>query len=212
MSPERIRVAIADDHQMVRAGLAVLLESFDDFELVGEADSGEAALKICETCKPDVILMDLVMPRMDGVTATRLLRDRYEEIKIIALTSFNEPKMMTQALEAGANGFLFKTTTIDALADAIRMVFDGKQVIAPEALSALISKDHETIRPVERLTDRELQVLKLLIEGLNNQQIAEVMVISLSTVKTHISHIYSKLGASNRVDAARFAYEHGLIK
>ena len=211
MPQKRIRVAIADDHQMVRAGLSVLLESFDDLELVGEADCGEAVLELCETSRPDVILMDLVMPRMDGVTATRLVRSRFTNIKIIALTSFDEPKMMTRALEAGANGFLFKTTTIDELADAIRMVFSGKQVIAPEALSALITREQEIGQLTEQLTGRESQVLKLLIEGLNNQQIADTMIISLSTVKTHISHIYAKLGATNRVEAARIAYERGLI-
>lgn len=206
-----IRVTIVDDHDMVRSGLAVLLEAFDDLELVGEAVDGRDALRLCEETRPDVVLMDLVMPRMDGIAATRAIRERCPDVQVIALTSFNDRDLVQGALQAGAIGYLLKNVPIDELAQAIRSAHSGKPTLAREAFQVMVEVSETGPLPGHDLTDRELDVLTLLVEGLTNPEIAKRLVVSRSTVKTHVSNILSKLGVENRVEAAAFALEHRLV-
>ncbi|HSL45346.1 MAG TPA: response regulator transcription factor [Anaerolineales bacterium] len=208
-----IRVLLVDDHTVVRSGLSTFLMTCDDMELVGEAANGEQALKLCAQAKPDVVLMDLVMPGMDGATATRLIRERCPDIQVIALTSFKEQELVQGALQAGAIGYLLKDVTADELANAIRAAYAGKPTLAPEAAQVLI---RATRRPVEQigfdLTAREGEVLKLMVEGLNNNQIAERLVVSVSTAKFHVSRVLAKLGATSRTEAVAVALQNHLVK
>ncbi|NLG98356.1 MAG: response regulator transcription factor [Chloroflexi bacterium] len=207
--PKTIRVMIVDDHAVVRSGLSAFLMICDDFELVGEAKNGEQALKLCDQVKPDVILMDLVMPGMDGATATRLVREKCPGVQVIALTSFKEREQVQSAIQAGAISYLLKDVSAEELARAIRAACEGKPTLAPEAIEALIqSTCHEIPRPGSDLTEREREVLRLICEGMNNQQIADHLVLGLSTVKSHISNILSKLGVSSRTEAASIALRY----
>ncbi len=208
-----IRVMLVDDHAVVRSGLSTFLMTCDDMELVGEAASGEQAISLCQNVKPDVVLMDLVMPGMDGATATQKLRERCPEIQVIVLTSFKEQELVQGALKAGAIGYLLKDVTADELANAIRAANAGKPTLAPEAAQALIQA---TRLPAEKigfdLTEREKEVLVLMVEGLNNNQIAKRLVISVSTAKFHVSSVLSKLGASSRTEAVALALQNNLVK
>lgn len=210
-SSEPIRVMLVDDHAMVRRGLATFLRVFDDLELVGEAESGEAALQLCGQFLPDVILMDLMMPDMDGATATRLIRQRFPQVQVIALTSFKEQDVVQSALQAGAIGYLLKDVSADELARAIRAAHSGRATLAPEAVQALVNAANQPPAPEWYLTERERVVLALMVEGLNNTQIAKRLVVSPSTIKSHVSHILSKLGASSRSEAVALALRSGLI-
>ena len=205
-----IRVMIVDDHNVVRSGLSAFLSIMPGLELVGEAENGKEALVRCGLLNPDVILMDLMMPEMDGVTAIRLIHEKHPTVKLLALTSFQEDSLVQGALQAGASGYLMKNVTARELAGAIQSVFAGKMTLAPEATQALI---HAATQPkeVENLTERELEVLKLMVEGLNNAEIAERLVVSLSTVKYHISNVLSKLNVENRVSAVTLAIQKKLI-
>jgi len=209
---ERIRVMLVDDHAVVRSGLAAFLMAFDDLELVGEAADGSEAVRICERVQPDVILMDLVMPEMDGATATRLICERFPQIHVIALTSFKEDDLVQAVLEAGAIGYLLKNVSTEELADAIRSAHAGRPTLAPEATQALIH--HATRRNStvlgDDLTDREREVLRLMVQGLNNTAIAEELVVSRSTVKFHVSNILSKLQATSRTEAVAFTLQNNL--
>jgi NarL family two-component system response regulator LiaR len=207
-----IRVMIVDDHAVVRSGLSTFLMTCDDMELVGDVSSGEQALVLCSKAKPDVVLMDLVMPSMDGATATRKIKEKCPEIQIIALTSFKEQELVEGALQAGAIGYLLKDVSAGELANAIRAAYAGKPTLAPEAAQALIDA---TRMPAEKigfdLTNREQEVLALLVEGLNNNQIAERLVVSRSTAKFHVSSVLSKLGVASRTEAVVTALKHNLV-
>jgi NarL family two-component system response regulator LiaR len=208
-----IRVMLVDDHAVVRSGLSTFLMTCGDMEMVGEASSGEQALTICQQVKPDVVLMDLAMPGMDGATATRMIRDKCPEIQVIVLTSFKEQELVQGALQAGAIGYLLKDVTADELANAIRAAYAGKPTLAPEAAQVLIQA---TRMPAEKigfdLTEREHEVLALMAKGLNNNDIAERLVVSRSTAKFHVSSILSKLGAASRTEAVSIALQNHLVK
>ena len=209
-----IRVMIVDDHGMVRRGLGTILNVRGDLELVGEASSGAEALELCQQTEPDVILMDLVMPEMGGAEATRLIREQCEEVQVIALTSFQEKELVREALQAGAIGYLLKNVSAEDLAAAIREAHAGRSTLAPEAIQALIQAEPQrTVQDTDLaetygLTPREREVLALMVEGLNNPEIAERLVVSRSTAKAHVSNILSKLGVSNRAEAISLALQH----
>ncbi|MFL7890511.1 MAG: response regulator [Anaerolineales bacterium] len=206
----RIRVLIVDDHAVVRSGLCAFFATYPDLELVGEAENGDEAVGRCSLLHPDVILMDLVMPGTDGVTATRLIKEKYPHVKVIALTSFQEDDLVQGALQAGAIGYLMKNVTASELVSAIRSAHAGKMTLSPEAAQILVqTKLHD--REFEELTEREREVLKLMVDGLSNTEIAQKLVISLSTVKYHISNILTKLGVENRVAAATTAIQKKLV-
>jgi NarL family two-component system response regulator LiaR len=202
---------LVDDHAMVRRGLATFLMVYDDLELVGEAADGKTALRLCGQATPDVVLMDMVMPGMDGVTATRAMRQHYPGVQVIALTSFKEEELVQNALQAGAIGYLLKDVSADELAQAIRAAHAGRVTLSPEAAQALAYAATHTLPPGHDLTERERDVLALLVEGLSNTQIADRLVVSPSTIKSHVSHILAKLGVASRTEAAALAIRHRLV-
>ncbi len=207
----RIRVLIVDDHAVVRNGLRFFLLAFDQLEPVGEAGSGEEGLQACEQLQPDVVLMDLMMPGMGGVAATRLIRQKFPAIQVIALTSFADDQTVQAALKAGAISYLLKNVSAEDLANAIQAAYNGRATLAPEATQALVHALSEAPQPGFDLTPREKEVLRLMIAGLNNHEIASELVIGLSTVKFHVSSILSKLNASSRAEAVAVALQHHLL-
>jgi NarL family two-component system response regulator LiaR len=197
---------------MLRKGLRFFLAGFDDLELVGEAASGKEAIRLCAELKPDVVLMDMVMPDMGGATATGTIRRQNPTTEVIALTSFQEEDLIEKALQAGAISYLLKNVSADALADAIRQAHAGHSTLAPEATEALVRATRQRAgRPDYGLTERESEVLSLLVEGLSNAEIAERLVISVATVKFHVRGILSKLGVSSRTEAVSLALQQDLI-
>lgn len=206
----KIRIMLVDDHAVVRSGLSAFLSVNPDLELVGEAENGEQAVVRANALKPDVILMDLMMPVMDGVAATMAIKKQNPAIQIIALTSFQEDELVQSALRAGAVGYLMKNVTARELAAAIKSARDGRMTLSPEAAQALVSASQQA-EETEVLTDREREVLRLMVDGLNNAEIAERLVVSLSTVKYHISNILMKLGVDNRVAAVTMALQKKLV-
>jgi len=206
-----IRVMLVDDHAVVRSGLAAFLLAFDDLELVGDAADGEEALRKCGEVQPDVVLMDLVMPGLDGAAAARAIRESFPETQVVALTSFKNEEFVTSALEAGAIGYLLKNVSAEELAEAIRSAHAGRPTLSPEAMHALIQSTRKSSHPRYELTERELEVLALMVGGLSNPEIAERLVVTRSTVKFHVSNILSKLGVSSRVEAVALALQHDLV-
>lgn len=207
----RIRIAIVDDHKVVRSGLGAFLQVYDDFEMVGEASDGKEAIELCGRINPDVVLMDLVMPVMDGAAATRCIKQQYPGTQVIVLTSFKEENLVQDALQAGAIGFLLKNVSADELASAIRSAVHGKPTLAPEATQALINVASRRSEIGFDLTGREKEVLKMMVEGITNPEIASKLVVSRSTVKFHVSSILSKLGAASRTEAVSIALKNKLL-
>ena len=211
ISSQPIRVMLADDHTMVRKGLATFLKVFDDLELAGEADGGQAAIKLCGEVLPDVVLMDMVMPDVDGAAATRIIRQMYPQVQVIALTSFKEGELIKKALESGAIAYLLKDVSADDLARAIRAAYAGRSTLSPEAAQALVQVTSQPPVPGLDLTEREREVLALLVEGLNNTQIAGRLTVSPSTIKSHVSNVLSKLGVASRTEAVTLALRSRII-
>ena len=206
-----IRILLVDDHAVVRSGLSRFLMVNKDLEMVAEASDGAEAVQMTSLHKPDVILMDLMMPGMDGITATREIHQKYPQIKIIALTSFSEQNMVQGALQAGAIGYLQKNVTAAELGQAIRSAHAGRMTLSQEATQALAQSVTQSHLPGNALTERERDVLRCMVEGLNNNEIAVKLVVSLGTVKFHISNIFQKLGVDSRVEAVKMAIEQKMV-
>jgi two-component system, NarL family, response regulator LiaR len=211
MSDERIRVMLVDDHAVVRSGLSAFLAIYPDLELAGEAENGQQAVNACFHRKPDVILMDLMMPVMDGITAIRAIRQKYPHIQIIALTSFGDDHLVQGALQAGAIGYLMKNISGGELAQAIRSAYAGRMTLSHEATQALMHSANPVAGPGDVLSEREREVLTLMVEGLSNAEIADRLIISPSTVKYHTGNIFNKLGVDNRVEAVKLAILRKII-
>jgi NarL family two-component system response regulator LiaR len=208
---ERIRVVVVDDHAVVRSGIEYSLLALDDIDLVGTADSGTSAIDLCEQAQPDVILMDMMMPGMSGVAATRAILACCPGAKVIALTSFQEGSLVQEALQAGAISYLLKDVSMEELAQAIRSAHRGKPTLAPEAARALAEATAHPVAPGYDLTEREREVLDRIVQGKSNAEIADELAVSLSTARFHVSTILSKLGATNRAEAAALAVKHKLV-
>lgn len=212
MATKPIRVMIVDDQFIVRSGLATFVSIQPDMALVGEAQDGEEAVRLAAMLAPDVILMDLMMPKLNGVEAARAILQQLPAVKILALTSYKEKELVQGILRAGATGYLLKDVTADELAEAIRNVALGRTALAPAAMQALLEQRPEQGNTLGHdLTEREQDVLTLMVKGLSNPQIAEQLVVSLSTVKFHVSSILSKLQAATRAEAVRLALQHKLV-
>ena len=212
----KIKVLIVDDHQVVRQGLRTFLELQDDILVVGEAGDGQVAVEMTRQFNPDVILMDLVMPRLDGIDATRQVKSLGGPTKVIALTSFAEDDKVFPAIQAGASSYLLKDVSPDDLVSAVRAAYRGEARLHPDIARKLMEQvAHQTTQlnePYkEDLTDRELEVIRLVADGLSNQEIAARLTISEKTVKTHISNILGKLALSDRTQLAIYAIRHGLV-
>ena len=210
-SSQPIRVMLVDDHAMVRKGLATFLKVFDDLQLVGEAENGAAAIQLCGEILPDVVLMDMVMPDMDGAAATRAIRQQFPQVQVIALTSFKEGELIKKALEAGAIAYLLKDVSADDLVWAIRSAQAGRATLSPEAAQALVETANQPPTPGLDLTEREREVLALMVEGLNNTQIAGRLTVSPSTIKSHVSNVLSKLGVASRTEAVTLALRNRIV-
>jgi two-component system, NarL family, response regulator LiaR len=206
-----IKVMIVDDHAVVRSGLSAFLLAFDDLEHVGDATGGAEAVGKCQSLRPDVVLMDLVMPDVDGAEATRRIKEACPEVQVIALTSYKEDDLVQGALRAGAISYLLKNVTADELADAIRGAHAGRSTLAPEAAQVLVKAATEPAQD-EGLTSRELEVLRLMVHGDRNPDIAEKLFVSRSTVKFHVSNILMKLGAATRTEAVAVAVQRRLVE
>ncbi|GGM82968.1 DNA-binding response regulator [Lentzea pudingi] len=213
-----IRVVVVDDQEMVREGFSALLDSQDDIEVVGAAGNGVQGVALARTVRPDVVLMDIRMPEMDGLTATRLLLDGTAELKVLVLTTFDLDDYVYEALQAGASGFLLKHAPARELLNAVRVVAAGEALLAPSITKRLIedfvrSRRSERVRPAQLgvLTERETEILVLVAQGLSNMEIAAHLVLAEQTVKTHVSRVLTKLGLRDRAQAVIAAYESGLV-
>jgi DNA-binding NarL/FixJ family response regulator len=212
MAAERIRVLLVDDHVVVRRGLRAFLELLDDIEVVGEAGDGAEALRRVAELTPDVVVMDLLMPTMDGIAATQAIRREHPEVEVLALTSFIEEDKVTAALEAGASGYLLKDAEADEVAAAIRAAHAGEVHLDPAVARLLAERmrRRDTPSEVEPLTDRERDVLRLVGQGMSNKEIATALFITERTARTYVSNILGKLGLASRTQAALYAVEHHL--
>jgi DNA-binding NarL/FixJ family response regulator len=208
---ERIRVMVVDDHLMVRRGLATFLDSAPDLEVVAEATGGAEAVRTCAKIRPDVVLLDLKLPELDGISVTRAIRAANPEIQVIAMTSSLDDELVSDALNAGAVGFLLKYVGVSELRDAIRAAMAGRPTLAPEATRALVRQATSAPRPVEPLTAREREVLSLMVRGLRNAEIANHLIVSRSTVNFHVSRVLGKLEVTSRTAAVRVALRGRLV-
>lgn len=209
-----IRVLLVDDHEMVRLGVSSYLSIQSDIEVVGEAENGEEGYDKALDLQPDVILMDLVMEVMDGIESTKKILNDWPEAKILIVTSFIDDEKVYPAIEAGASGYLLKTSTAHEIANAIRATYKGERVLEPEVTTKMMEQLSNRNRHVlhEELTNREQEILLLIAQGMSNQEIADELFITLKTVKTHVSNILAKLEVEDRTQAAIYAFKHGLIK
>ncbi len=214
-----IRVLLADDQAVVRGGLRMILEAHDDIEVTGEASDGKEAIELARQLDPDVVLMDVQMPVIDGIEATRRLGLAATSARVLVLTTYGLEENVYEALRAGAAGFLVKTDSPDRLVDGVRVVATGEALLGPETTRRLIDRfvagraPNAPVPPeLENLTARELEVLKLIARGLSNAEIAAALYVSNGTVKTHVAHLLSKLGLRDRVQAVVFAYESALVE
>ena len=212
MATKSIRVMLVDDHSVVRSGLNAMLSAEDDLELAGEAADGSEAVRLAERVKPDVILMDLLMPVMDGVAATKAIHDRFPDIRIIILTSFKEREQVDGALKAGAMSYLLKTVSASELVSAIRGAMAGQSKLSSEATQVLIQEMRNPSARDYDLTAREKEILKLMVDGLSNTEIAGNLGVSPSTAKFHVSNVLSKLGVTSRTEAVSMALKQKLVK
>ncbi|HZK46568.1 MAG TPA: response regulator transcription factor [Atopostipes sp.] len=209
-----IKLLIVDDHEMVRLGLTSYFSILKDIEVIGEAENGADGVKMALSMTPDVILMDLVMDVMDGIEATKVILKEWPEAKILILTSFIDDEKVYPALEAGASGYLLKTSSASEIAEAIRRTYSGEEIIEEEVSKKMkedeLSGDRRNLH--QDLTNREMEVLHLIADGLSNQEIADKLFITLKTVKTHVSNILSKLEVSDRTQATIYAFKHNMIE
>jgi DNA-binding NarL/FixJ family response regulator len=212
---KQIRVLIVDDHPVVREGLAGMLATQPDLDVVGEAGNGLEGVKLAHSLNPDLILMDLQMPNMDGAAAIRQIRKELPDCRILVLTAFDTDERILHSIEAGAQGYLLKGAPRDELFRAIRVVAEGGSLLQPSVAAKLLSRVGQMLKQeeqVEHLTDREMEVLRLLVRGNRNKEIAEQLIISERTVKFHVGVIFQKLGVSNRAEAVSKAIQMGLVK
>jgi DNA-binding NarL/FixJ family response regulator len=211
-----IRILITDDHHVVRRGLTFFLKTQKDIEIIGEAGNGREAVELTRTLKPDLVLMDLVMPEMDGIQATKIIKTEMPEIKILMLTSFSDQDHVIPALEAGASGYQLKDIEPDELIDCIRKIMSGENQLHPKATSHLLAnlsnKENKERNLLEQLTKRELDVLKEIAKGKSNKEIASTLFITEKTVKTHVSNLLAKLEVADRTQAALFAVKNQLVE
>lgn len=210
---DRIKVLLVDDHKVVRQGLKLFLATQPDINVVGEADNGMAALSAVAQYQPDVVLMDLLMPQMDGIAATQQIKGKYPDVEVIVLTSFTEDHQITAVIKAGAIGYLLKDVEPTELASAIRAAQRGEVHLHPEVARRLMQSIGPKDTPVhaEPLTEREIEVLRALARGESNKQIADTLVVSEKTVKAHVSNILGKLGLQSRTQAVLYALRHGMV-
>ena len=212
MIPSRpIRILLADDHDMVRQGLAVFLQAFPDMELVGEAADGIEAIARCEELHPDVVIMDVLMPDMDGIEATQHIRSKFPNIQVLMLSSSKEEDLIKSGIQAGAIGYVLKNIGVQEFAKAVRDAYHGQSTLSPAVTQVLVAATARPPEPDYHLTERERELLGLLIKGLSNPDIADRLTISLSTVKFHISSILAKLQVSSRTEAVALAVEKHLV-
>ena len=209
---DKIKVLIIDDHDMVRKSLKILLDSFDDFEVVADIDNGLMGLTLCRKYQPDVVLMDILMPGLDGIVTTRMIHESWPSIQIVALTSSSDENIIHDVVQAGAISYLLKNGSIDDVADAVRAAYHRQPVLSSLAIQALISTTQHPFSFGYDLTRRQKEVLALMVEGLNNRQIARTLVISNSTVKNHICSIYAKLNTTNRTQTVALAVKNQLVE
>ena len=214
MNMSEIKVMIVDDHHLVREGLKAVLDNGNDIKVVGEAATAEDALKTLEQSDPDVVLMDISMPGMGGIKATKLIRDRYPDVKVVILTMLDQEGYVYEAVKAGATGYMLKSTSSDELLRAIKTVYDGKALLHPDATAQLLKEFANLAENRGQdygLSNREMEVLQLLSEGTTNKEIAKSLYISEQTVKTHLAHIFGKLGTSDRTETVAKALRNGLV-
>ncbi|MEH6946788.1 response regulator transcription factor [Bacillus sp. JJ634] len=209
-----IKVLFVDDHEMVRIGVAAYLSAQSDIEVVGEADNGHTAVDMAIEFRPDIILMDLVMPEMDGIEATKVILEKWPEAKIIIVTSFLDDEKVYPALEAGATSYMLKTSKASDIADAVRATYQGQSVLEPEVTGKMMEKlRHPKVQALhEQLTAREMEILLLMTQGKTNQEIADELFIALKTAKVHVSNILSKLEVQDRTQAVIYAFKHSLVQ
>lgn len=209
-----IKVLFVDDHEMVRIGVSAYLSAQADIEVIGEADNGMKAVELAMDLRPDIILMDLVMPEMDGIEATKRIIEKWPEAKIIIVTSFLDDEKVYPALEAGATSYMLKTSKASEIARAVRSTFQGQSVLEPEVTGKMMEKLR---RPKisqlhDQLTNREMEILLLMTQGKSNQEIADDLYIALKTAKVHVSNILSKLAVQDRTQAVIYAFKHSLVQ